>query len=472
MDCFLARAEPSDPEKLNAKLKSIRKLQIDLPKKEKGKQKRTFSAHHNTSKNSIVRPKEMMEMEKKSLFLRRTCWFIAIICVIGILHCFLATQAIRASIAVWDRDGDRKLSLSNRQEEVVGELPLSLALKRNQFLDTTPPTQIVVVGDALLSDAEYVAEVLKDAFGNTMTHLHSRISRHDLLEDAELQYVASRTDILWVVTVRSPCYGADSIIQSRKLYCKNEESLSDQCEAYINASEEDYYRIPWHDLHLSSDAHKERELNNSIIIKSKSEHKLRYDDIFDMRRRKLLLLKQLIDVVPRHAKILRLGEFELNPDAFVMDLVTEYNFKTRDRYNRSVAAIEPRNQSSFSCMGYSKWNDAQERIDWTLEGYFGHNRLDCHLCRHGQKNTTAIPSSIYLLGERNSGTTFVSNTLAKAFEPPNTMGSNAEMFASDIPVLLHKHMFRHDLLDSSELAEITARGDILWIMVVRSPCEW
>lgn len=79
---------------------------------------------------------------------------------------------------------------------------------------------------------------------------------------------------------------------------------------------------------------------------------------------------------------------------------------------------------------------------------------------------------IQKLGERNSGTTYVSETLAEAFDPPNTMGSKLERFASGIPVLMHKHMFRHDLLNETELAEIEARTDILWILVVRSPCDW
>lgn len=75
-------------------------------------------------------------------------------------------------------------------------------------------------------------------------------------------------------------------------------------------------------------------------------------------------------------------------------------------------------------------------------------------------------------GERNSGTTFVSDTLAEAFDPPNFMGSKLERFSSGIPVLLHKHMFRHDLLNETELTEIKARTDILWVLVVRSPCDW
>ena len=66
----------------------------------------------------------------------------------------------------------------------------------------------------------------------------------------------------------------------------------------------------------------------------------------------------------------------------------------------------------------------------------------------------------------------MSETLAEAFDPPNTMGSKLERFSSGIPVLLHKHMFRHDLLNETELAEIKARTDILWVLVVRSPCDW
>lgn len=419
-------------------------------------------------------PADAMTIENKSLFLRRTLFLLGIL-FIGVLHFFLATQAIQASVARHDRDGDRSFSLSLSNRHHHHHNLTSLALERNELLDTKPPTQIIVIG-VIHSGAEYAADVLKYAFGNATTQLHASIIRRDLLDDAELKYVASRTDILWVVTVRSPCHWADAVIQSTKLYCADDVLTGDHnCEAYTNASEEDYFRIPWYDLHPSSDARNAGGLSNDIIIKNKFDHESRYDDIFDMRRRELLLMKQIIDLMPRHAKILRLGEFELNPDAFVLDLMTEYNFKTRDQYNASMLAIKHGNHSSSSCMEYSKWNDAQQRIDWTLEGYFGHNRLDCHLCLRSLGQVPAAPSttsSIYVLGERNSGTTFVSNTLAKAFDPPNKMGSNAEKFASDIPVLLHKHMFRHDLLDKSELAEIRARDDIIWIMVVRSPCEW
>jgi len=388
-------------------------------------------------------------MEKKSFLLKRSSWLFAILlCFVLIIHLFLASQAISTSAIAIDDDAN--------------EVSWALALERNEVSnDAKPPSQIVVIGE-IHSGAEYATEILKHAFGNDTTHLHERILyQHELLDDEELKNVAARTDILWVITVRSPCHWVDAVIQSRKELCEKMEDLSgDPCKAYTHASEEDYYHMPWYDVHQISNIQKALESSNDIIVKQ-------YKDIFDMRREKLLLLKQIIDVMPRHAKILRLGEFELNPDAFVMDLVTEYNFSMSNEYKPSPPEVE--HESTFSCMEYSKWNDAQQRIDWPLEGYFGHNHLDCHLCHHDATPTT---SKIYLLGERNSGTTFVSNTLAKAFDPPNTMGSDAEKFAFNIPVVLHKHMFRHDLLDSTELAEIKAMNDILWVMVVRSPCEW
>lgn len=209
----------------------------------------------------------------------------------------------------------------------------------------------------------------------------------------------------------------------------------------------------------------------------------------------------------------------------------EYNFTAVDDYepNPPSKKIHP-----TVCMEDGAWIEAHSRIDWHLEGFFGYHPLDCHLCYENNRNNdneifersihgkegflssddskSAIipvvdlkmksPTSIYLLGgcfettslcvekiiffnilieisafllgERNSGTTFVSKTLAEAFPLPHDFGldSDADQFAIDIPVFLHKHMFRHELLNDAELSEIKSRSDILWIMVVRSPCDW
>jgi len=366
---------------------------------------------------------------------------------------------------------------------------LNLALVRNEFLDK-PPTKIIVVGNDIHSGHghEDAATVLRSAFGTDMTRVHDQIYRHDLLDQDELKDVSRNTDILWIMVVRSPCEAADAVIRFQQDACRRNELPSDKCEMHEFATETDYYRMPWYDLHGDSNSGSDDNNNNNDnegvinIIESKPRQTSKFDDIFDMRRQKLLMMKQIMDAVPRHVKILRLGEFELNSNVFVNDLVKEYEFKLSKKYKPIPPSTDPQSfnpKHIFSCMEYTKWKEAQQRIDWVLEGYFGYNRLDCRLCRDSGQVATSngglpitVPSKIYILGERNSGTTFVSNTLAEAFDPPNTMGSNLEKFSSDIPVLLHKHMFRHDLLSSTELAEIRARDDILWVMVVRSTCDW
>ncbi|KAL7539719.1 hypothetical protein ACHAXR_010507, partial [Thalassiosira sp. AJA248-18] len=357
-------------------------------------------------------------------------------------------------------------------------LELKLALVRNEFLDK-PPTKIVVLGE-LYSGDEYAWGVMRDAFGSDMTILHDHVYRHGILDQSEVNAIAERTDILWVMAVRSPCDWADAVIRFQKESCEKHELPSEQCTIHQFATETDYYRIPWYDVHNGNGD----QTDSGNIIESHPDQKSQYDDIFDLRQQKLMIMKQVMDALPRHVKTLRLREFELNPDVFVKDLVKEYQFKLSSKYKPRRLNANPENsslssipQSIFSCLEYAKWKEAQQKINWTLEGYFGYHHLDCHLCRDsGQATNNGLPisspSNLYILGERNSGTTFVSNTLGLAFDPPNAMGSKLEKFSTDIPVLLHKHMFRHDLLDKKELAEIKARDDILWIMVVRSPCDW
>ena len=392
--------------------------------------------------------------------------------------------------------------------------------------DMIRPTNIVVVGDAAggITDDHAVVNVLRNAFvatsnantnsDNVTITIHNRLYRRELLEPSMLRDVMSRsTNVLWIVTVRPPCHWADTLIRMQEKRCSISNEIDVKDDEYDNgrswcagrefASEADYYRMPWHDnVALSFQEEEEEEdddddvnsinysvLRSSIIPNSASNNNnsqtTKYDDIFDMRQRRLLLLKQVMEVMPRRVKVLRLGEFDLNPNVLVRDLVKEYGFTISSTYTPSLPTVDPQRRSDsiddvfFSCMDYAKWKEAQQRIDWSLEGYFGHNRLDCHLCRDGSTTAAATmatnnipPTSIYVLGERNSGTTFVANTLAAAFEPPNMMGSKLEKFSVDIPILLHKHMFRHDALSTTELLEIKQRPDILWIMVIRSPCDW
>lgn len=360
---------------------------------------------------------------------------------------------------------------------VMREVRLSLV--KNEFLDK-PPTKIVVVGDHN-SGQDFAYEILSKAFGKKTVVLHENIYRHDLLDAEELNEVASRTDILWVVAVRSACDFADRTIEQQKVLCNAKTLPLSHCGVHEFASDAYHYRRPWHDWQNNNRTILSGE-DDSVIIESIPEQSSEFDDIFDMRQTKLMLMKQVMDSVARHVKILRPREFELNPDVFVKDIVKEYKFAMTNGYKKSHSDKSSAKMNEvagpaaklFGCMELNKWKEAQQRIDWTIEGYFGYVKYDCHLCRDSAlgRETTVTPSQIYLLGERNSGTTFVSNTLANGFEPPNTIGSDLEKFSSDVPVLLHKHMFRHDLLNQDEIDEIRRRDDILWIMVVRSPCDW
>ena len=106
-------------------------------------------------------------------------------------------------------------------------------------------------------------------------------------------------------------------------------------------------------------------------------------------------------------------------------------------------------------------------------------------------NTTIItipdepPKYIFLLGERNSGTNYLDDVLNTAFYPKYSKMKSAtykfsgcspdahpKQTSSCIPVLEFKHMFRHSLLSQTEINELKLHTDGLWILAVRSPCDW
>lgn len=330
----------------------------------------------------------------------------------------------------------------------------TMALVMNDV--SAAPKKIVVLGEHS-SGIGYISTVLEKAFGNDVAMMHETPHRKDILEQTELDDIVRRKDILWIMVVRSPCDWADAMINAQKKKCA-ESQRARQCSV---ESTKDHYSIEWQEE--SQDKNVER------IIPSTAEQRVEYPDIFAMRFTKLFIMKQIMESAnPRHVKIVQFTEFERNPGALVKDLEKEYLFQRTDS-----SAVYPgsTNPLGITCMGLEEWEVAQQKINWTLEGHFGYTKLECHLCRENF-NPGSNPSNIYLLGERNSGTTFVSDTLAKAFDPPSKLGNRAEMFSADIPVLLYKHLFRHDLLNATELAEIKRRDDILWVMVVRSPCDW
>lgn len=79
---------------------------------------------------------------------------------------------------------------------------------------------------------------------------------------------------------------------------------------------------------------------------------------------------------------------------------------------------------------------------------------------------------IVLLGERNSGTTFMERLLTKSVHNKYRISAKIPFFSSNIPILSYKHMWRHDLLSDKELEQIAALHSTLFILQMRNACSW
>lgn len=103
----------------------------------------------------------------------------------------------------------------------------------------------------------------------------------------------------------------------------------------------------------------------------------------------------------------------------------------------------------------------------------------------GNASKHTPPKLIRLLGERNSGTSYLEDILKTAFFPRyarNRTGTQQQHphdlrhpFSADVdnPMLGFKHMFRHAELSHAELETLkTDYPDTLWVLIVRSPCAW
>jgi hypothetical protein len=197
------------------------------------------------------------------------------------------------------------------QRSTKPNLQSQIALVQNEFLDKAP-TKIVILGERT-SGVSYATQVLQNAFGKAASS-HRHIFRHELLDHSELNEISRRTDILWIMVVRSPCEWAEAIIHLQKERCiENNLLLNKQLapSACDELSPEDYYSTSWNDWMETDD------FSGDVIVASKSNQPSKYRDMFEMRQQKLALMKQIMQVIPRHVKILRLHEFERNPDVFV-----------------------------------------------------------------------------------------------------------------------------------------------------------
>lgn len=181
---------------------------------------------------------------------------------------------------------------AKRQLVVVAPLSLhgDFEIKNELY---APPTKIVIWGERA-SGASYVATVLERAFGSPKVYRHEHLLRDEVFDEDDLDALSQdRTDVLWVMVVRSPCGWADAMIRLQ----------GSQMSVGKDLTSEEYYRLPWADLALNSDS---------------PDNKTTYfGDIFQLRKSKLILMSQVMKKYPRNIKIVRLNEFERNPHVLV-----------------------------------------------------------------------------------------------------------------------------------------------------------
>ena len=191
--------------------------------------------------------------------------------------------------------------------------------------------------------------------------------RHGLLSDAEMEELHRLDRILWILVVRNPCDWADGMFRKPWHMCPPDNGTCPSPYIGINKAavagmtRADFFRLPWNDY-----------------VESKQQGNFSYRNIFDLRKNKLEMMRQVIHSVgPRNVKIAHLKNVEQVPERFIQDLKMEFGLHLREGYRPQ----RPSNKKhSTLCLTSQEWEIAQSEIDWELEGQFGFNSLDCHMC--------------------------------------------------------------------------------------------
>jgi hypothetical protein len=312
-------------------------------------------------------------------------WIAILLFLIGSLHLLIVHQTFQPSSYV--------------KQQPRAQFHILLADEDKPLLP--PPTRVVVLGERE-SGVDVAVKVLSGAFDVEISR-HKYIARQSLLNDNELEAITSQTDVLWVIVVRSPCEWAEAMLQLKRDVCQKNNILQNKRGSESCQWGEDSYDFEW-------DGWQDTNAGEDMVA-TDIESSMTYQNVFEMRRHNLLITQQIVELVPRHVKIVRLGEFELNPNALIKDLEKEYQFKLRGVSHEAMVNTD---STPSLCMGRAKWKEAQTLIDWEVEGYFGHHALDCHLCYNDNNmdpNHTKTPSIIYLLGKLSIITIIESNLI-------------------------------------------------------------
>ena len=144
-----------------------------------------------------------------------------------------------------------------------------------------------------------------------------------------------------------------------------------------------FTKIEWSDWAESTHFMRYEALENGNVKKedlysiSEPSANYTYPNVFALRRHKLKLMKQILQVAPHNVKFVRLNEFERGPGLFIDNTVKEFDLKVKPDYTKPP----PSNYShTTTCLTPDEWKAAQNEIDWRLEAEFGFSPHDCRMC--------------------------------------------------------------------------------------------
>eukprot|EP00586_Coscinodiscus_wailesii_P008497 CAMPEP_0172523374 /NCGR_PEP_ID=MMETSP1066-20121228/293629_1 /TAXON_ID=671091 /ORGANISM="Coscinodiscus wailesii, Strain CCMP2513" /LENGTH=157 /DNA_ID=CAMNT_0013306445 /DNA_START=686 /DNA_END=1157 /DNA_ORIENTATION=+ len=117
---------------------------------------------------------------------------------------------------------------------------------------------------------------------------------------------------------------------------------------------EEFFNFPW----------------NDYIEAKNGEKEFTYSNVFELRRHKLDIMKQIMDAVPHRVVVVHLNVVERAPEFLIRDLVKQFNLDLAPNY---VVQNQSKHAHSTLCLNNSEWKVAQENIDWDIEALFGTN---------------------------------------------------------------------------------------------------
>jgi len=207
--------------------------------------------------------------------------------------------------------------------------------------------------------------------------------RHSFLSDEEMAELRSRSEILWILAVRNPCNWADGMYREPWGLCGSFLNVT-QCEGFysdpkmaqksLNGTTRLQFlkNLEWWDGPQLRNELNERNWNNN----SDSVYK---NGVFELRRHKLLIMRQLIHAVgPYRYKLVHLADIEKSPELFVKNIANEFGLQTNSAKEKLKASDK---QHQIKCFNEDEIHAVGEKIDWELEEKFGFTLSDCHACK-------------------------------------------------------------------------------------------